>query len=192
MEDTRLQKIFNEAFADEANLVRETFRAEMENEEQPLVSASPKNRPLPAAPPPPIAVNELWAERPKVAPVLAPRVPAAPVRAVRAPIAPAQPAAPAQNTSDLWGAVAPSPLPPAPTPRVSRVPLETRIRVEEESRHAQPQTSVPGHQTSLPLQMDENLTRNLSEIVDKALNRILPPIVERMVQERLDKLLKDH
>jgi len=29
-------------------------------------------------------------------------------------------------------------------------------------------------------------------MVDKILTRIVPPIVERLVQERLDKLLKEH
>jgi hypothetical protein len=43
-EDQRLQKIFNETFADEATLVRETFKAEMAAEEAAKTKGNPQVR----------------------------------------------------------------------------------------------------------------------------------------------------
>lgn len=78
VEDQRLQKIFNDAFADEAKLVRETF----ENEE--LTAEMP--RPLREAPEPPVARRE---PRPQAQP---------PTR-----LQPVPPPPPASGRDDLWG-----------------------------------------------------------------------------------------
>jgi CheY-like chemotaxis protein len=56
---------------------------------------------------------------------------------------------------------------------------------------AQVTTPKNSHAPQLEQELTERLSSaELSEIVDRVLNRIVPPIVERLVQERLDKLLK--
>ncbi len=153
-EDQRLQKIFNETFADEATLVRETFKAEHEMEEATLITRPKENN---------ASVVSEWEEA----------------------------------GGNLWD-VRPVKAPPKPTP-VSRQPAvsaESLWSVQptvSQTPNASSEMATPSFAGALSEEhLEEKLqTNDLAEIVDRVLNRIVPPIVERLVQERLDKLLKE-
>lgn len=100
-EDQRLQKIFNDTFADEASLMRETFKNEIETEERTLVT----ERPGPSR-------NEsanLWEEKKSSAP------------------AALWNDAPAKTSDDLWGPAKPPAAPSAPPAAEAAFVSESQI-----------------------------------------------------------------
>ncbi len=144
IEDHRLQKIFNDAFADEAKLVRETF----ENEE--LTAEMP--RPL---------REEMQAAR-------APRsAPPPPTRLQPVPPPPA-----ATGGRDLWG--------------------PSSVGASGGQEDVLGQADSMAYKAVLENQVQEKIEReDLEAIVAKVLDRMLPPIVEKLVEERLDRLMKE-
>ncbi|MFM8269068.1 MAG: hypothetical protein ACKN9V_02675, partial [Pseudomonadota bacterium] len=83
----------------------------------------------------------------------------------------------------LWGGGAPSLSKESnPAPFESPEP-ETQILRTEESL---------AYKSLLENQVQQKLeSQNLNEMVEKVLARLLPPLVERLVQERLDQLLTE-
>jgi CheY-like chemotaxis protein len=140
-EDQRLQKVFNDTFADESFLVRETFRAEAEENRREEPETTP------------------WAADNSVAWESNANTPVEPAHSF-------------VDQGDLWG---------------------NPVRKNADSREKTMNTSVPVAPTNSvsDQQVIESLQgQDLNAIIDRVLTRIVPPIVERLVQERLDKLLK--
>lgn len=167
-EDQRLQKIFNDTFADESKLVNETFMAERHEEgdeaERTLMdvrvpmhsSAYPDSRSEAHGG---RELKESWEVEP------AARVPPPPP--------PPRPAQRMATPADLWAAAAHAPKPKASSDvlgaedsMVYKAAIESHVENKLESQ-------------------------DLEQVVDKVLSKIIPPIVERLVQERLDRLLKE-
>lgn len=165
-EDQRLQKIFNEAFADEAKLVRETFTPDSEEEPlQPMTPAATGGHDELGA-----DDEAAWNDRLKAgARPPAPQRPSSPAQAAP------QPARPSGAPNDLWGPGATAGGRPKAAPEVLSASdsLAYKAILENEVQ-------------------DKLEGGNLEEVVERVLDRILPGIVEKLVQERLDRLLKEH
>lgn len=130
IEDERLHKIFNDTFADESTLVRETFRAEVEQEEPTLLNRVGKNKED--------AKTSLWeVSSPSMIQNSAPNT---------------------SGAGELWHSESPR----GTSPTLSEAEAKQYISAQ-----------------------------NLDEVVDKLLTKLVPPIVEKLVNERLDKLLKE-
>lgn len=81
---------------------------------------------------------------------------------------------------ELWGESTPAPA-PAPVSSFERSRPSYQEKPMERTPERLPETAV----------REALHTLDLEEAVDRALARLLPPIVERIVQERLDALLKE-
>ena len=79
--------------------------------------------------------------------------------------------------ADLWGVGQGQGTKPTATARPGRI-QPPQMQTE----------AIPPTDPDLEAQLH---SRHWDEIVDRALAKILPPIVERLVQERLDKLMRD-
>lgn len=133
LEDERLQKIFNDTFADESTLVRETFRAEVEAEEPTLLNQTAKRSRMNETEE---AKTSLWE------------------------------IGGAKNSPDLWGNNA------AATDSASDLRA----------------SAAPVSEAEIQKHLDNG---QLDALLDRMLTRLVPPIVEKLVNERLDKLLKE-
>jgi len=164
-EDT-MQTSFNRAFSDEEELVRQTFSEEevRTTNRVSVVGFKPKVGGEPFAGSLPRTAAELWEGNPSNE--------RAPHRA---------PGELKENTEDLWGT---SPLP-------AQELSEDLNMMEQESSLLTPQDSM-AYKSALEHEVKSKLhNQDLYPMVEKALAEILPPIVERLVQERLDQLLKE-
>lgn len=138
-EDQRLQKIFNDTFADEAQLVKETFRAEsseFQDDEPTKTGAHRKDAVRNNA-----RAASLWDAD-----------------------ATDEKRAPSVNDDSLWD--------------------DEEVVTPKAARESSPAVSEKELERSLK-------ATDLDQVVDRLLSRIVPPIVERLVQERLDKLMKE-
>lgn len=90
---------------------------------------------------------------------------------------------PVESISDLWGVGSPSNLSHShPEESLSEDTSEELLSTEE---------SV-AYKSLLENQVQQKLeAQNLNEMVEKVLARLLPPLVERLVQERLDQLMAE-
>jgi hypothetical protein len=100
----------------------------------------------------------------------------------------------ADTTQKLWSDAA-----PASSRKTAPEDLWSSKAVQEERQKVVEFNTAPAHFSSQPqranLRLEEELSEKLGEqdltaIVDRLLSKIVPPIVERLVQERLDQLLK--
>lgn len=132
-EEGRLQKIFHETFPDEADLVRQTFQGEIEEEEATLVTQRPAT--------------------------------------------PGQRTARPELANELWG-----PSPESRKPASSGATSGSQAMAEDS----------PAFRAALDHQISRFLERqNLEEVLGRVLEKLIPPLVEKMAQERLDKLLSE-
>ena len=130
-DDSRLQKIFTDTFSDEAKLVSETFRAEIEETDDTLLTmpAPSKKNVRRGAPPPP------------------------------------------ENVAELWG---------KPEPMEEEV---VQVLGAEDSM---------AYKAQLEKEVGRQLEAyDLEDILHRLLDKIVPPMVERLAQQRLDQLLKE-
>ncbi len=175
-DDNRLQKIFNDTFADEAKLTRETFDNEAEDDERTLLTIPappprPAARPAPAPPPKKPeakADDDVWNDD-------APPQAAAPPKAKTTRSVPPPPP---ETAAELWGHQkgAPAAEKAAPEPANEILGAEDSV----------------AYKAVLEKQVESHLRdHDLDEVVDRLLKKMLPPIVEKLVQERLDRLMKE-
>jgi CheY-like chemotaxis protein len=161
-EDQRLHKIFNDTFADESTLMHETFHPD---EDVKPVSRPPQGSPF--------------------------QSPASPFQ---------NPASPAQNqAAAVWGEAS------ASLWDVDKAHKESANTSHPTGGDADSdmwnssggQGTFGGDRQAAPSNtavrnIEESIQQSdLNDVVEKVLSRIVPPIVERLVRERLDKLLAD-
>jgi len=161
-EDQRLQKIFNETFADESTLVRETFKEDADIDvgaDEPTVAIPKPTRSSRHE-------NAGWENK------------AAPLwesNDVRTSPTPAAPPSKSPGDADLW-----------------RTPSAPSHANSVHSPAPSPSSSGGHRGNYSDHQVEEAVSgRALDEALDRVLSRIVPPIVERLVHERLDQLLKE-
>lgn len=137
-EDSQMLKVFSETFSDEAQLVDETFKMEVDEAEEtvlsiPVASKSPaKSTPRRTGPPP------------------------------------------VENVAELWGRASDSDEKTGEVVQVlgAEDSMAYKAQLEQEVRH-----QLEGY--------------DLEDVVNRLLERMVPPIVERLAQARLDQLLKE-
>lgn len=90
----------------------------------------------------------------------------------------------AESVSDLWGGGESASSMPVSAQETPKAPeMESQILRTEESL---------AYKSLLENQVQQKLeAQNLNEMVEKVLARLLPPLVERLVQERLDQLMTE-
>jgi DNA-binding response OmpR family regulator len=133
----RLQKIFNENFNDEADLVRQTFQNEYDSEENELLNTPNQSK----------GSNQ---DRPRKQP---------------------------ESAAELWGVGDPK----SHLDGVSEAGVQ--LMGAEDSM---------AYKASLDSQIDRFLrSQNMEEIVARIVERMVPPIVEKIARERIDRLLKE-
>jgi len=151
IEEQQLQRVFNDTFADEAKLVKETFQTDAE-----LACRE--------APDSPNTSEQMWA------------IPKNDV----APPPPTSPGTRVPTTGDLWSVAKPPTAAKRPN---EAMPKPDQLLGAEDSM---------AYKAVLENKVESELSnKNLEEAIDRVLTRILPPMVERLVRERLDRLLKD-
>ena len=166
-----LQEAFNKTFSDEDELLRQTFEPGPQEEKEEFEEPAPLGRPSRGArgveteKPTPMSASDLWE-----------------FDSEKGQAAGRTPGKSKENTEDLWGTQSPS----------------GAIKMEEPSM-TESRSSVLGLEDSLAYKSSlENevkatiQSQDLEKLVEKALSELMPPIVEKLVQERLDRLLKDH
>ncbi len=165
-EDQRLQKIFNDAFSDESRLVRET----LESEPTGSYNVSADDEPtVPAA------------AAPQKAP---PKAPSWPPQVTRATEKPER-----QERQEPARAVpVPPKSPPAHMWESSEAPQPGRAIAPE----VMSSSDSHAYKATLDNKVGQKIEEaDLQAIVEKCLEKMLPPIVEKLVQARLDALMKD-
>jgi DNA-binding response OmpR family regulator len=131
VEELRMQKVFNEAFSDEAKLVSETFESEIEESEATLLTIPVPSSKGSRKPPPAV-----------------------------------------ESVAGLWG------------------------KASDAESHPQEVLS-PGESAAYKGELEKQVTLqlekyDLEDVVHRILQKVVPPIVERLATERLDQLLKDN
>ncbi len=179
-DDHRLQKIFNDTFADEAKLTRETFENESEDDERTLLTIPAPPPPRGAARPVPKKVepkeeDDVWAEE-------EPESPPPPVAAKGKP-GRTPPPPPPETAAELWG---------AHQKGNSAAGASGATAIKEPPAEIMGAEDSVAYKAVLEKQVESHLReQDLDEVVDRLLKKIVPPIVEKLVQERLDRLLKE-
>jgi CheY-like chemotaxis protein len=167
-----LQSTFNRKFSDEQELVRQTFEEEIgENLEPQQVSGADildwQTPPQPSSSPKKAVSSstaELWATTPS--------------KSVVSNI----PGSPKESTQDLWGT----------QEQVGKSTLEEFSMGSQDNALLTSEDSM-AYKAFLQSEVKSKIqNQDLEMLVKNALSELMPPIVERLVQERLDQLLKDH
>ena len=144
-----MQKRFDEAFNDEARLVKETFQEEVDQQERTLLT-----------------------------------IPASPDAGGQAPLAESE------SGQNLWQASLESAPATTPSPAVPVAPSSPVT--PKETNPVMGADDSMAYKASLENQVQNQLEKHdLPKLVEQMLERMLPPIVEKIVQERLDALLKE-
>jgi len=168
-EDQRLQKIFNDAFSDESRLVRETLETEATGSYNVSADDEPT---MPAAAVP----QKTAAAKPANWPPQVQR------NSDRQEPARAVPVPPKTPPATMWES---APAAQAGNPGLSRTTGTSAPEVMSSAdSHA--------YKATLDNKVGQKIEEaDLQAIVEKALEKMLPPIVEKLVQARLDALMKE-
>ncbi len=165
MKEDPLQKVFNSTFADEAELMRQTFQEENRSQRAMTDLHKVEHSQSPMKKSMPTTAAELWegdsashSEQENLSRV---------------------PGAQKENTEDLWGTK-------------NNVSMEKSAMNEEVTPVLGALESM-AYKGVLESEVKSSLNnQNLEQMVAKALLELMPPIVEKLVQARLDSLLKEH
>lgn len=167
-----LHTTFNRKFSDEQELVRQTFEGKLGENLVPqgTPEADVLDWQTPASPSSsskngvPSSAAELW-ETPSSKSVVS-----------------SIPGSPKESTQDLWGTYEQQGQ--VTTEDVSMRLQDNALLTSEDSM---------AYKAFLQSEVQSKIqNQDLEMLVKKALSELMPPIVERLVQERLDQLLKDH
>ena len=166
-----LQSVFNRKFSDEHELVRQTFE-----EDEPKSSSNsevhevidwqePEAVELSLNKATPKTASELWQSEPSKSNIVS-----------------KAPGTPKENTEDLWGT----------QNQLSSNSVEASPMRQQDNALLSSEDSM-AYKSFLQNEVKSKIQeRDLEEMVKKALTELMPPIVEKLVQQRLDELLKDH